>query len=468
MAQRGDQIQVKIENLAYGGEGIAKISTPEGNLVVFVPKSVPGDHLTIEITKAKKSHLEGEIVNIIEPSPDRINPICPHFLQGCGGCTFQNINYQTQLKYKTNHVREVIERIGQIPNPNVKDCLYVEPTWNYRNKMELSIDIDKHNKFYLGFHKKGNFYETLNLNECHLFSSWFSDFIKSAHNFFLETYLPAFEGFKSKLTSMIIRRGVKTNELMIILQGENYQPPFLTQFKDFLNNFFQNLPELKLVSVMYNNVINRRGQCKQNQIEILQGTDFYTETMTLKNHLFKFKVEKNSFFQPNTNSAELIYNQILNLTELTDQTIVYDLYAGTGTIGLAISKHVKSVHAIELNQNSVNSAIQNQKLNQIQNYQIICDDAAKLKKYDLPKPNLIIVDPPRNGLDPKPLMYLIELNSPEIIYVSCNPSTLARDLKELTTAGYKLISAQPIDQFSHTYHIETICLLQKKSTAEQA
>ncbi|MBI4743342.1 MAG: 23S rRNA (uracil(1939)-C(5))-methyltransferase RlmD [Actinobacteria bacterium] len=413
-----DKIQtVRINSLSYGGQGIGKL---ENGKVVFVSYALPEETVKIEIIKKKKSFAIGRILEIIEPSEKRIEPLCSAFGK-CGGCVWQNIPYEEQAKIKESQVREIISHQIELKEEIFKPIIKAVNPWRYRNKIEFSYGMDKAGQIFLGLFRS-NSYKIIDLDDCFLTDDKIKEILKTGRNFAKENNLTVFKMKKNEglLRSLIVRYGFNTQELMINLVAAN-----------------SDLPTSHLIS----------GKNK-----IKEKIDDLT-----------FLISPESFFQSNTNMTEVLLNTILNLIDSDKLENIYDLFCGTGIIGLFIAgKTKKPLIGIESNDSTILDAKENAELNQIGNTHFITGEVEKAIldiSGNITANGLIIVDPPRVGLHPKALKVLTELKSATIIYVSCNPTTLARDLAAFVNSGFKIEVIQPIDMFPQTYHIETIVKL---------
>lgn len=459
--QKGQIIELNILTLAFGGAGIGKY---EG-LTVFVNNTIPGDQVKASFTKIKKNFAEAKLIEILKPSADRIKPKCPY--SGiCGGCQLQFMPYEKQLEFKVQHIKDCIERIGKIYDPPILEIIPCEESFYYRNKMEFSFGYDKDMKFALGMHLPERIYDIIDLNECFLQSKVSSEIVNKTREFIIEKNWPPYkysrnEGF---LRSLFIRESKRTNEIMINLVTSDELPPDakngLKEFSEMLLNI--NSDFQKIVSIYWSQVISKRGVRKQIKETLLHGKKSIAEKMILDNgDELVFDILPQSFFQINTFQAEKLYSEIVKLASSIPHELILDLFCGTGTIGLFLARHSKNVMGVELDENTVQIARANAQKNKIFNIDFYTGDVNKMLNDIRENPSLIVVDPPRAGLTEKIIKQINNFGVSKLIYVSCNPSTLARDLNSLKDYGYKLKSIQPVDMFPHTYHIESVCMLER-------
>jgi 23S rRNA (uracil1939-C5)-methyltransferase len=503
-------IEITIDSLAFGGEGVGRTAE---NMAVFVEGSVPGDRVKIRLGKSKKRFAVGYIEEIITPSPLRIQPRCKHFCRGvnlnCGGCSLQFLSYEDQLKIKEQNVRDAIHRIGGFDESLVKTIIGCAEPWYYRNKMDFSFyacseakcatqqtvcDSKHHTEaerrcnydqvifhpLSLGLHIRRRHYDLAEVTECFLMEPFIGEFVAQTRalfqNFEKENRLP--KGMDLK--SLIMRTGKNTGEFMINLTADNADtvagpnhpdhpgrillPEFVSVFKTHCLDFFA-ANKKNLVSVYFTDILNKKGQRNKITEHLLHGKSTIFETMQRPDGTeLKFEISPQAFFQPNTNQAQILYGEALKAADLKGGENIFDLYCGAGTIGIFCANRAQKIYGIEINKDAVQNAIQNAKDNNIENIEFFCGDMeAEVKKLIDQKisPDVIILDPPRNGIEPKALEHIASFSAPKIVYISCNPTTQARDLLLFRKAGYELKSVQPVDMFPQTYHIESVALLEK-------
>ncbi|MFC1647591.1 23S rRNA (uracil(1939)-C(5))-methyltransferase RlmD [Patescibacteria group bacterium] len=423
--KKGQKIEVSIEKLAFGGRGIGHYD----NRIVFVPDTVPGDLVECSLSRIKPKFFEAKLTKIKKPSDKRIKPKCKHF-DTCGGCTLQYLPYKTQLAIKESQVREALEHIGGFRNAKVEPIIGCDEPWFYRNKMEFSFY-----KNMVGLHPKGYRYEVFDLEECFLESTEIAEILVAVRKI-----------IKDGLLSIIIKEGKRTNERLINLiysDAEINRDEFVKLMKPFAT------------SIYITQKIAKRGQ----KTQFIENHLYGKKTLTEKMCGLTFEILPQAFFQPNTLQAEKLYKIVADLGEIGPKDIVFDLFCGTGTIGMTLAHKAKMVFGADTNKSAIENAQQNAKLNKIHNIEFYAGDAYKtIKELDI-KPDTVIVDPPRCGLSKKLTKKLAKLKPKRIVYVSCNPTTQARDLQILKKGGYKLLLTQPVDMAPHTSHIETVAKL---------
>jgi 23S rRNA (uracil1939-C5)-methyltransferase len=476
--QRGDEFELRIDSLAFGGEGVGRLTEGDKSLVVFVEDTVPGDLIKVRIGTLKKNYAIGYFVDFVEKSPIRIQPRCKHFGK-CGGCALQFLAYEEQLGIKSKQVCDAIKRIGGFDESVVLPIIGCKEPWNYRNKMDFSFNEKLDGGIDLGLHEKRRHHDVVELTECFLMNDYIGAMVVKVQKFFRERY--AGSGASTGVpVSLIVREGKNSGEILVNLIFENGEPSFLDEFKDLVLTFLEkenfpenlrgggpaglkgNFPFPKIASIYFTNVINKKGSPKLIKEKLLWGAPVIHEFLEMENgDKLQFEISPQAFFQPNTKQAELLYGEVIKAAALTGNEIVYDLFCGAGTIGSFCAHAAKKVYGIEINESAVKNANDNANLNGITNIEFFAGDVAKVLPSIKEKPDVVIVDPPRNGMDVRAVELILQINPKRIVYVSCNPTTLARDLKLFAEEGYKLAHVQPVDMFPHTYHIENVAVMNR-------
>lgn len=456
MLKKNDIIELNITSATADGRGVGK--TADG-IAVFVPHSAVGDFLRVKILKVKKTYVFGKIEVIISPSADRIEPDCECFSR-CGGCVWRHINYSAELAIKNQKVTDAITRIGGI-NTVIKPIISCEQANRYRNKAQFPIGRNKDGNLLIGFYAFHS-HRIINCSDCPLQPKIFSEVIKVTRKFIEQTNASVYneQTGKGKLRHLYIRIGEVTNELMVcyVVNGNGIKG------EDILVKMLrERIPNLK--TVIFNSNKESTNVVLGTKNRTAYGSGYITDELCGLN----FKISPFSFWQVNRSQAEKLYAKAKEYAQLSGDEVLLDMYCGTGTIGLTMAKHCKKLIGVELIDDAVKDARQNAKNNGIANAEFICSDAATaaqtLEKNGL-KPNVIIVDPPRKGCGEELINTLAEMNPDKVVYVSCDPATLARDLKYFDALGYKTIEATPVDMFPKTAHVETVCLLSKLSNTE--
>jgi 23S rRNA (uracil1939-C5)-methyltransferase len=479
--KKGDLLELDITGYAFEGKGISKIikelNIPGENdakkFVVFVNGAYPGDKVLAQITKIRKAYAEAKIKKKLIGSSLRISPKCKYF-GVCGGCKSQNLNYENQLLFKEEQVKDLFERIGGFNQLESLPIISSAKTYFYRNKMEYSFsdkrwlseeEVDSKQEFpdrnfALGLHIPGIYDKVLDIDECWLQSELSNEILNFTRTFFKKEQIQAYspKNHTGFLRNLVLKQSFSTNDIMVnlVTAGENER--LFASFRDELLRIFP-----KVTTLIFN--INRKlSQTAYGDYEIVAyGPGFIIDSIGES----KYRISANSFFQTNSLQAEMLFNVAKKFAELTGNETVYDLYSGAGTIPIFISKNVKQICGFESVEPAIKDAEVNIDLNSVKNFTPILADLNKsflpiIRERNLPLPEIVITDPPRGGMHTRTVQDLLDIRPNKIVYISCNPATQARDIKLLGDGGYQLIKIQPVDMFPHTYHIENVALLLRK------
>lgn len=471
MKIKNKEILEKVEIFDAANDGNA-VGRSDNDVVVFVPFAAPGDVVDIQITRKKKSFKYGKIIKFHKYSEHRVEPVCEHYGL-CGGCKWQHIDYNFQLQFKQKQVKDALERIGHISINNMMPIIGADDIYFYRNKLEFTFcdfrwmptgefeseDKENRNLNGLGFHLPNMFDRVININKCHLQpdpSNSIRNFVKEyADNHNLEFYnIKKHTGFLRNLTI----RMSNTGGLMVVVIVNNKDDEKLFPLLDSIHKEF---PEITSLMYCVNSKFN--DDYSDQEVILYKGNDHLVEQMDD----LKFIVGPKSFYQTNHKQAYKLYSKALEFANLTGNEIVYDLYTGTGTIANFVAPYSKKVIGIEIIEQAIENAKENAKLNNLNNTFFVSGDMAKILTDDFIQQNgkadVVITDPPRAGMHTNVINQLLKLEPNKIVYVSCNPSTQARDI-ELLSEKYTVEKIQPIDMFPQTKHVETIALLSKLNT----
>ncbi|MBT8263166.1 MAG: 23S rRNA (uracil(1939)-C(5))-methyltransferase RlmD [Bacteroidia bacterium] len=457
-----------IEIIDAGAKGKSVAKAPDGR-VIFVNNAVPGDIATIQTFKKRKAYYEGSAISFSHYSDKRIDPVCQHF-GTCGGCKWQFMDYTHQLFYKQKEVKNNLTRLGGIELPEVEPIIGSEKTVFYRNKMEFSFSDNKwltreqiesgeeiENRNALGFHIPGMWDKILDIDECHLQrepSNAIRNFVKDKAQDLGISFFNTRQQHGMLRTLMI--RTSTTGDVMVLVQFFSEEK---TKREQLLEAIKEKFPEI--TSLLY--VINSKGNdtIYDQQVNCYSGEDHIFEEM----EGLRFKINAKSFYQTNSEQAHELYKITRNFAGLTGKELVYDLYTGTGTIAQFVSKQAAKVVGIEAVPEAIQAARENAELNNIKNTEFVVGDMKKVFNDDFVaahgKPDVIITDPPRDGMHSDVVQQLINLLPERIVYVSCNSATQARDLK-MMDEHYRVDKVQPVDMFPQTYHVENVVLLEKR------
>jgi len=451
---RGMEVTVEVEDLAFLGRGVAHI---EG-LVVFVDGGLPGDTARVEITGNRRKHVESRVLEILQPSPYRVPPHCRHF-GSCGGCRLQDLAYEQQLALKATQVRNHLTRVGGLADPGEIPIIPGEPTFGYRNKMEFTFGADPDGNPALGLHPRGKYWEVFDLRECVLPPENYSQIVEITRGFFAGTQYQPYHprqhtGF---LRNLVVRSGQNTGQILVNLVTAEGT---IHNAEKWVGALLAAVPEI--VTIVHTVNATHANIAVGTLAEIWHGAGVFTERLGD----LTFTLGPLSFFQTNTRQAEKLFAQALAYAALTGAERVLDVYSGAGAISLQVARKARMVVGVELVPEAVRAAKEAVEINRIANCEFVCDDAKDFIKKQATtgvRYDLALVDPPRAGLHPKVVSGLIELAPPKIIYVSCNPATLARDLALFHAGGFVLQGITAVDMFPHTAHIETVALVQREN-----
>lgn len=449
--KKGAKLDITIDKVLFPNIGVARIDDQE----IRVKNTIPGQKVQTIIIKKKKGYYEGRLLELLEKSPLEDQPVCIHSGE-CGGCSYQGILYEKQLEIKEKQVRELMNNnlTGSynfyeiVPSPFNKE---------YRNKMEFSFgDLEKDGTLQLGMHPRDRRFDVITVNQCQLVDNDFRIILRTVLDYFRghdykRYHIIEREGY---LRHLVIRKGIKTGEIMVNLVTTSQEEHDFTELTELLKGLHL---EGNLVSFLQTINDDYSDTIKCDKLIVHYGREYIMEEILGLN----FMITPFSFFQPNTYGAEKLYQTALKFIDNPEDKTIYDLYCGTGTISQILAKKAKEVYGIEINKEAVVIARENARLNNLVNCKFIAGDV--LEKIDelIEKPDLIVVDPPRPGIHPKALEKIIELGSGEILYISCNPLSLVRDLKILEEANYRITDIQCVDMFPYTRHVETVAHLIK-------
>ena len=451
MLSKNKEYIVDIVDIGQGGVGIGKYDV----FTVFVDGGLVQDKIKVKITKSKKNYAVGDMIEIIEKSPFRVARKCSENLRQCGGCQIQELDYQKQLDIKTNEVKQVISRIGKLDDVVIHDTLGMEHPFRYRNKAQFPIQ-KKDNMPVIGFYKKKS-HDLISTDECIIQHEVNDKIIK-----IIKTYIRAYnvsiydeKTHKGLLRHVVTKVGFTTGEVMIVLVANGKKLPYLKELASVLK---ENIPGFKTLVVNVNTQKTNVILGKENIVAYGDGMirDYIGELV--------FEISPLSFFQVNPLQTEVLYNKALEYANLGENDTVFDIYCGIGTISLFLAQKAKKVYGIEIVEDAIKDAKRNAKINNMDNVEFYVGKAEEVvpKMYKEGKrANVVVVDPPRKGCDEKVLDTIISMQPDRVVYVSCNPSTLARDLAYLNERGYKCHEIQPVDMFPHSVHVENVAWLSK-------
>ena len=453
MLSKNKEYVVDIVDIGQGGVGIGKY---EG-FTVFVEGGLIQDKVKVRINKSKKNYAVGDIVEIIEKSPFRVDRICSDDLKDCGGCQIQELDYNKQLELKTNEVKQVISRIGKLENVEIHETIGMQSPCRYRNKAQFPIQ-NINGSTAIGFYKKKS-HDVIPTDMCVIQHDINDKIIK-----IIKTYIQAYNvsiynetTHTGVLRHLVTKVGFTTNEVMVVLVANGTNLPHLNELASVLK---ENILGFKTLVLNVNKAKTNVILGKENKVIYGNGkiNDYIGDLV--------FEISPLSFFQVNPVQTEVLYNKALEYAELKENDTVFDIYCGIGSISLFLAQKATKVYGIEIVEDAIKDAKINAKLNNLNNVEFYVGKAEEVvpKMYSEGKTaNVVVVDPPRKGCDEKVLDTIVSMKPDRVVYVSCNPSTLARDLAYLNERGYKCVEIQPVDMFPHTMHVECCAKIVKKS-----
>jgi len=449
--KRGELLTLRIEKLAYGGKGLGRVD----NFVIFVNRALPGQLIRIQLAKKKTNYAEGEVVEILERSPLEVPPLCSSFGR-CGGCLWQNLSYEAQLSYKEEQVKESFLHLAKIQNFEILPILPSPKTISYRNKAEFTFGRTEEGNLSLGFHTLGRYDKVEDVSQCCLIGQTGNEILRAIKEYFSAKGTEPYHhrSHRGFLRHLVLREGKRTGEVMVNLVTKNGSLD-----KEELVGMLKEVAKESLASVLWTINDSLGDAVKWDYFNSIFGNEFITERLLD----LDFKISPFSFFQPNTEAAEVLCERIMDFANLQGDEKILDLYSGIGTMGLVLSRKAKKVYGVEMLYHSVEDAKENARINGIKNVEFYQADVADFLKGILDREYfpLILLDPPRSGMTKEALRRTLAMGARKIIYVSCNPSTMARDIRYFVEGGYKLKRVQPIDLFPHTPHIEVIAEVMK-------
>ena len=459
--RKGDITELTIEKMVYGGRGLAH----HNNRAVFVDAAIPGERVMVRASRVKKDFAEARILEVVEPSPHRTVTPCP-YNEYCGGCNWQFIEYEKQLEYKHAIVEELLHHIGKVADVSIHSAIPAPRVLGYRNKMEFSFsdkrwllpeEVDTKEDcehFALGLHVPGTFDKIIDIDGCLLQSERGNEILQEVKKYARGSGLPVYglrshQGFWRYL---VLRHSHYFDEWMVNIVTSEEREPESRALASILKDRFGNIE-----SLVQSINTRRGGTAIAEREQVLSGRGSIRD----KIGEFTFEISAQSFFQTNTAMAEQLYEQVRDLASLTGKETVIDLYCGIGTIAILLAPLASRVIGMDISESSIRDAGKNCELNAIYNCEFLCGDVRVLLSRAAFHPDLLIADPPRAGIHKKVIEQILLLMPDKIIYVSCNPSTLARDLA-LLNERYLVGEVQPLDLFPNTHHVETVALLKQR------
>ena len=459
--RKGETIELAIDKMANGGQGIGRLD----GFVVFVRGAVPGDRIRARIYKKKKDYAEANIAELVEPSLDRIEAPCP-YSGHCGGCQWQQVAYKRQLEYKKALIKEPLEHIGGLKNVPVHDVIPSESIFGYRNKMEFSFSDQRwflpdqlerreiEGNFALGLHVPGTYSKVIDVEACLLQGERGNQILREVKRYVKDCGIPVY-GLKSHegfWRFLVIRHSKAFDRWMANVVTSQDRQEVVQPIVDILSR------RVGRIETVVNNINRRKASIAVGESEIVLSGEGHIRD---KIGPFTFRISANSFFQTNSSAAQKLYEKVVDYAELKGSELVLDLYSGIGTIPIFLAEKAGTVMGMELSKSAVLDARRNCKENGIHGCRFINGDIRERLSTISYTPDVLVIDPPRAGMHKDVLAQVLALSPGKIIYVSCNPATMARDIGKMSQE-YELVEVQPVDMFPHTYHIEAVAKLWRK------
>ena len=446
---KNQDYEMNIERLGTNGEGVGRVD----GFTVFVEGALAGERVLVKIVKIARTYAYGKLLHIIQKSSHRIEPRCPYF-KACGGCQLQHLTYDAQLDYKTEKVRDALERIGHLKDVTVRPAIGMDEPWKYRNKAQFPVGSVK-GRPALGFYAARS-HNLINIEQCPIQHEVINRVVSLMREF-IQTYnIPVYEESTQRgiLRHVVIKVGFRSHQLMVIVVTNGELP----RKKELISLLRDGLPGI--TSIIQNIQTEKTNVVLGKKSITLWGSDFILDTIGN----LKFRISPLSFFQVNPVQTEKLYDKVLEYANLTGKEKVVDAYCGIGTISLFLAGKAAKVYGVEAIPQAVRDAKENARLNGIENAEFLEGRSEAV----LPRlsglglhPDVVVVDPPRKGCDPKLLNAIVKMAPERMIYVSCNPATLARDLNLMSENGYQAEEVQPVDLFPQTMHVETVVLMSR-------
>jgi len=455
--KKGTLLEVEFTSLTAFGQAHAKVTIEDHEYNLVCPDLYPGDFAQVELTKIKKNFLEASLVELKKASDWRVTTRNNYF--GISNATpLEALNYEKQLELKTNEVHRILGNLDLVEGTQIMPIVGMQDPWYYRNKVEYSFGYTKDFDPVIGFHVKNRRFDIVDATSCHLFSENASELLSVAKQVFFQYHKPyQFSCNQGDLRTLTFKQTQDHKQLMVILEVSNFATLNIIQsdLEEFIKHIQPHYEQA--ISAYYQVTTVLKGRRTTKELVHVSGPECISETLKINQKDYFFQIFPDSFFQPNPSQASKIFELVQNITAAHSAQVVYDLFCGTGTLGIIAANAQTQVYGIDIVESSIQLAINNSKLNNLENTSYVADDIYKnLNQYSWPDPDLIIVDPPRKGLGEKTIDLIVSKQPPVLVYVSCNLKTFAQDAAFLKQSGYRLKQVTPVDQFPHTKHLEVV------------
>ncbi|WP_430788410.1 23S rRNA (uracil(1939)-C(5))-methyltransferase RlmD [Virgibacillus flavescens] len=448
--EKNETIHLTFEDLTHEGSGVGKIN----GYPLFVPNALPGEEATVKVVKANKNFGFGKLLELNKVSPERIDPVCH---EHCNGCGLQHMSYSLQLEMKMNQVKNAMKKVAHLEHVPVHPIIGMDEPMHYRNKVQLPVGEKENGELITGFYQKRSHHIIENTETCVTHNEVINEVVKTVRTAASRLGISAYneKAHKGVLRHIMVRTGEETKDIMVVIVTRTDKLP---QKDELVKELTETYPNIK--SIMHNVNNKRTNVILGNKTNLLWGDEYIHD----KIGDITFAISAKSFYQVNPVQTKVLYEKALEYAKIGSDDVVIDAYCGIGTISLFLAQQAKKVYGVEIVPEAISDAKKNAKLNGITNAEFVVGEAEKVMPWWTAqglKPDVIVVDPPRKGCDEELLKAMIEMQPKRIVYVSCNPSTLARDLRILEDGGYGTKEVQPVDMFPQTSHVECCALIEK-------
>ncbi|WP_173917412.1 23S rRNA (uracil(1939)-C(5))-methyltransferase RlmD [Halobacillus sp. Marseille-Q1614] len=451
--QKNQTIELKFEDLTHEGNGVGKVD----GYPLFVPYGLPGERAEVKVVKVKKNFGFGKLMDVIEASGERVEPPCDVYYQ-CGGCQLQHMSYEMQLEMKQDQVKNALKKIAHLEDVPVHEAIGMTDPWRYRNKVQIPVGEKEDGQLMTGFYQKRS-HNIIDMDTCLIQDEMNDRMVEAVRRIATDLGITAYdeENHRGVLRHIMVRTGQATKDIMIVLVTKTKKLPHKEALIDKIREAYPNVK-----SIVHNVNSAKTNVILGKETHVIYGDEYIYDTIGD----IKFMISPKSFYQVNPSQTKKLYDQALKYADLRGGETVIDAYCGIGTISLFLSQKAKKVYGVEIVPEAVTDAKKNARLNKMDNAEFFVGEAEKLMPWwrnQGLKPDVIVVDPPRKGCEEDLLHAMADMEPERIVYVSCNPSTLARDLKILEDRGYATKEVQPVDMFPQTSHVECVAWLERKS-----
>ena len=461
--KKGNQYIGLVSEFEFPNKGIVIYNEEDNKFKIVVKGTIPGQKISFVLSKKRNGRCEGRLIEVLEKSPiEDTVPKCKHF-GICGGCSYETMSYNNQLNLKSQTVKSILDKVILYPY-NYEGIIGSPSEWGYRNKMEFSFgDQCKGGELALGMHKKGSFYDIVTTNGCEIVNNDYNIILDSILEYFKARSIPYYHKMTKEgyLRHLLVRRAIKTGEITIsLVTTSTLEYENQIDYKEFTSMILSLKLEGSIVGIMHIYNDGLADMVRSDKTDVLYGQEHFYESILG----MKFKISTFSFFQTNSLGAERLYEKAREYVGDTKDKLIFDLYSGTGTIAQMLAPVAKKVIGVEIVEEAVEAARENAKLNNLENCEFIAGDVLKVIDQIQIKPDMIVLDPPRDGIHPKAIEKIINYGVDKLVYISCKPTSLARDLEIFQNRGYKVEKAVAVDMFPGTVHVETIVALHRTSS----